>query len=153
MRLQAPRTRKSRSFATLASGLMLPAFAVGSSPDQRANRDSVDLVYQSISGGQPGLAAPADPTVTLTGWLQKRATEFRRTTLDANAFGSADTAPELLAAFNVGIAFTPRTRTGSLSKGQVVAFRTASGKTGLILIEEFPTAPAAAIQAQVRITK
>lgn len=153
LRLQAPLARTSRSFVMLSSGIVLPAFAVGPSPSQAANRDSIDLVYQSITGGQPGLAAPADPTLTLTGWPRKRATEFRRTALNATDFGNTDTVPELLAAFAAGTAFTPSTRTGSLSKAQVVAFRTATGKTGLLLVEDFATAPATAILMQVRITK
>lgn len=157
LRLQAPRTRNSRSYLALSAGLALPAFALGASTAQ--NRDSIDVVYLPLGVGARGLAAPADPTVPLAAWSpgSKRATEFRRTAVGFtfNNFTEADTTPELLAAFNAGTAFAPSTRTGTLTKGQVVAFRTAGEKpkVGLLYIEDFPTAPQAAILLQVRITK
>jgi hypothetical protein len=157
LRLQAPRTRGSRSYLTLLSGLALPAFALGATTAQ--NRDSIDVVYVPLGVGARGLAAPADPTVPLAAWspTSKRATEFRRTApgFTFNNFTEADTAPELLAVFNAATAFAPSTRTGVLTKGQVVAFRTAGAKpkVGLLYVEDFPTAPQAAILVQVRITK
>jgi hypothetical protein len=151
LRLQAPLTRKSRSYLALSAGLALPAFALG--PTTAANRDSIDVVYLPLAGGARALAAPADPALTLRSWATRRRTEFRTTTLNEAGFTAADSPAELLAAFTAGTVLTTPTNTGVLTKGQVIAFRTASNKTGLLYIDDFPTAPQLAVQLRVRITK
>ncbi|MBC6700490.1 hypothetical protein [Hymenobacter sp. BT190] len=151
LRLQAPLTRGSRSYLALSAGLALPAFAVG--PSTAANRDSIDVVYLPLAGGARALAAPADPALTLRSWTTRRRTEFRATTLDEAAFSATDSNAELLAAFAAGLPLTPSTNTGTLVRGRTIAFRTASNKTGLIYIDDFPTAPRPAVQLRVRITK
>ncbi|WBA41299.1 hypothetical protein [Hymenobacter canadensis] len=151
LRLQAPLTRQSRSYLALSAGLALPAFALG--PRTAQNRDSIDVVYLPLAAGARALAAPADPALTLSNWTTRRRTEFRTTTLDEAAFTAADSPPELLAAFAAGAPLTPSTNTGALVIGRTIAFRTASNKTGLIYVDAFPTAPRAAVQLRVRITK
>ncbi|WBO84262.1 hypothetical protein [Hymenobacter yonginensis] len=151
MRLQAPLTRKSRSYLALSAGLALPAFALG--PRTAQNRDSIDVVYLPLAAGARALAAPADPALTLRAWTTRRRTEFRRTTLNQAGFTAADSQAELVDAFATGTPLTPTTNTGVLTKGQVVAFRTITNKTGLLYIEDFPTAPRPAVLLQVRITK
>ncbi|HLK98331.1 MAG TPA: hypothetical protein VK364_11235, partial [Hymenobacter sp.] len=80
-------------------------------------------------------------------------TQLRSTTLNPTDFAAIDTQAELQAAFDNGVAFTPTSRTGALNQNQVVAFRTVENKVGVMLVESFPTAPTAAIQMQVRVTK
>jgi len=151
LRLQAPTNRGARSFASLSSGLALPAFSLGSRSAE--NRELIDLVYAPITGQRPGLASPNDPLLPLTGWATRRATELRRTTINPTDFAGIDTQAEIQAAFDNGVVFPSATRTGTLTQNQVVAFRTIDRKVGVMLVESFPTAPTAAIQMQVRVTK
>ena len=162
--LPAPTSPGSRSYLALLPGLALPAFSLRRLPENQA---LIDLVYLPLPNGARALAAPNDPLLRTTNplfragsWLAPRATELRATTLDSAAFAANDTEPELLAAFASGTALPLATRTGPLTArgreaGRVFAFRTADTrqKTGLLFIQSFPTAPAAAIRLQVRLTK
>jgi len=151
LRLQAPVNRGARSFVSLSSGLALPAFALG--PRTAGNRNLIDLVYVPISGSRPGIASPNDPSLALTGWVTRRTTQLRNTTISAQDFSGLDTEAELRAAFTNGTPFPLGSRTGTLAQNQVLAFRTEEDKVGVILVENFPTAPTDAILMQVRVTK
>lgn len=150
LRVSAPTGPGARSYVALLPGLALPPYALRNRPDNQA---LIDVAYVPLASNAPSLAVPTDPLAQLGNWANRRATQLRRTTLNEEAFNSADTAGELQAAFTNGTDFATATNTGPLVRNQVVAFRTADNKTGLLFIQEFPTAPTAAILMRVRITK
>lgn len=150
LRLPAPNLPAARRFLALRPGLALPAFTLRTSA---ANQALIDLVY--LPGAGSSLAAPNDPLLNsaLASWTTRRATQLRSTSLTQANFESLDTETELTNAFTTGSAFTPATRTGALTKGQVVAFRTADNSTGVIFVQDLLKAPTPAALLQVRVTK
>lgn len=147
VRLQAPGTAASRSFLALLPGLTLPGFTMRNNP---AAQQLVDLVYLPTAAGAPALSTPADTRLKLPSTWTKRATLLRLLT-DTASFAATTTSQGFEDVFSRAQA--PVTSTGALRRNQVVAFRTADLKYGLILIQEIKTTPTPTLNLQVRITK
>jgi hypothetical protein len=148
--LQAPGAFGRRTFLALREGLTLPSFSLRRIPE---NQQLVDLVYVPPTGTAtaPSLATTTDAALKLP-WTG-RATQIRSTTLTSTDFTNATTAAQLTALFNQGTAFIPATRTGPLTKGQIIAFKTPTDKYGLLLINDIITTGIRSLVVQVRVTK
>ncbi|RSK31176.1 hypothetical protein [Hymenobacter metallilatus] len=149
--LQAPGAFGRRSFLALREGLALPSFSLRTLPD---NQKLVDLVYVPGSTTiNPGLATTTDAGLKLP-WVG-RATELYRTPLTASAFTNYATTEDLtnIVTQYQNQRFTPTTRTGPLTKDQVIAFRTPDNKYGLLLVQDIITTGIRTLVLQVRITK
>ncbi|RSK49606.1 hypothetical protein [Hymenobacter rigui] len=149
--LQAPGAFGRRSFLALREGFTLPSFSLRNIPD---NQKLADLVY--VPGNttiNPGLATTTDTGLKLP-WTG-RATEIHPTPLTASAFGNYATTEDLTNIVNQyqSQKFTPATRTGPLTKGQVIAFKTPDNKYGLLLVQDIITTGIRTLVLQVRITK
>jgi len=160
--LQAPRTFTSRSYLALLPGLTFPRY-IGSSSDTKVPYPSlyplIDLVYVSGANNAATLVSPSavDTTQIITTlWptdsTTRRTTLLRTTDLNASTFAATSSVAALTAAYSAGTS-APATRTQTLVKGGVYAFRTQDKKVGLLYVEELITTPIPAVRLQVRITK
>ncbi|UPL49198.1 hypothetical protein [Hymenobacter sublimis] len=153
--VQAPArgTFGRRSFLALREGLVFPKFSVHS---LAANQAIVDLVYLPARDTRaPTLTTALDDTLGLK-WSTRRGTLIRRTSLNAAAFSGAATLAAFTTAFTQGAEFTPRTTsTGTLTKGQVIAFQTPApdSKYGLVLVQDIITTSIPTLVLEVRISK
>ncbi|MDB5236544.1 MAG: hypothetical protein JWR44_3537 [Hymenobacter sp.] len=151
---------RARVFLNLYYGLLLPKYAVlNQEHTLQQNQQLVDLIC-TAQGTSVALTAPADvsfqPYLRADVWPTRRATELRRTTLTATNFANASTAALLDAAFGNGLPFFNTTgaySTGTLGKGQVLAFRTVEGKTGLLLVSDLTLGSAPSLTCSVRVQK
>ena len=149
--LQAPGAFGRRSFLALREGLALPSFSLRRIPD---NQQLIDLVYVPGSTTvSPGLATASDAALKLP-WTG-RATEIHPTPLTSSAFANFATTDDLTNIFTQyrGQVFTTATRTGPLTKGQVITFKTPDNKYGLLLVQDIITTGVRTLVVQVRITK
>lgn len=149
--VQAPGAFGRRSFLALREGLVFPKFSVRTLAENQA---LVDLVYVTDPvTGAPTLATVRDARLNLP-WSTRRGTVIRRTTFNATTYANVT---NYLTAFNQGTAFETPTRTGPLTKGQVIAFEIPGGDTasryGLILVEEVITTGIRTLVLQVRYQK
>ena len=152
--VQAPTDFGRRSFLALREGLVLPGFSLRDNLPE--NQQLIDLVYLPERGtAAPTFATPPDDTLALPWPLRQRAaTLIRSTTLTDTDFGTTSTAAALATAFNNGTPFGPRaTSTGPLAEGQVLAFRTAEEKYGLLLVKSIITTGIRSVVVQVRVSK
>ncbi|TGE15662.1 hypothetical protein [Hymenobacter elongatus] len=147
VRLQAPGTAASRSFLALLPGLTLPGFTMRNNP---AAQQLVDVVYLPTAAGAPSLSTPADTRLKLPATWTRRATQLRLLS-DTASFAATTTSQGFEDVFSRAQA--PVTSTGALRRNQVVAFRTADQKYGLILVQEIKTTPTPTLNLQVRIAK
>jgi hypothetical protein len=153
-RLQAPVSARTLSFLDLDAGLLFPKTATRTNPDIQ---DRIDLLYLPAAGNPPILATPSDNLFTINkilgvqAWSRRNATVLKLTTLVPTGFTGATTPQALTTAFNS----TPTTitRTQPLLLNQVFAFQTASGQTGLLLVEKLPTSDRPTVDLRVRVTK
>lgn len=120
---------KSRVFLNLHYGLLLPKYAVlNRQPVLTANQQLIDLVA-TTDGAAINLSTLADVQVIPSNssiWpnANVRHTTLRATNLGTTGFNNAANATDFATAFNGGIRFAPdSTRTGTLAKGQTLAFR------------------------------
>lgn len=138
-----------RTFLALREGLTLPSFSLRRIPE---NQRMTDLVYvPGTTTAAPGLATTTDAGLKLP-WTG-RATQIRSTTLTASDFTNAATAAQFTTLFNQSTAFPTATRTGPLTKGQILAFRTPENKDGLLLVSDIITTGIRTLVLQVRVAK
>ena len=159
-RATLPARDRARTYCNLASGLVLPPYALlNGQQGLPANQTLVDLVAMSRASAL-SLEAPAArtqaPLLDDHRWpvAQRRVTLLRNTALTAADFTNAVTASAFRTAFAAGARFTPDTlSTGPLIKDQVLAFRTAGGATGLLYIADVLPGTPAAISCLVKVQK
>ncbi|WP_426489945.1 hypothetical protein [Hymenobacter sp. 102] len=149
--LQAPGAFGRRSFLALREGFTLPSFSLRRLPD---NQQLVDLVY--VSGSTtvaPGLATAADSALKLP-WAGRR-TEIRSTPLAPATLANYSTTEALTNVYNQYQAnsFPTPTRTGPLTKGQVLAFKTPDNRYGLLAVDNIITTGIPTLVLQVRVSK
>ena len=152
-RLQTPRDFDNRPYLALLPGLTFPRYSARMSQDVQ---QLIDLIYLPGANNGVVLASPADKRIPLA-WPEgsRRATQLRAPTVvpDLNAFNAADTTPELTAAFDTGTALADPLRTPALAKGQIIAFRTADQKSGLLYVDSFVLTPVPSVVLQVHVQK
>ena len=149
--LQDPGAFGRRSFLALREGLALPSFSLRRLPE---NQQLIDLVYVPGSTTvNPGLAVATDAGLKLP-WTG-RATEIRPTPLLASALTNYSTTEAFANVYNQyqGTTFPVRTRTGALTKGQVIAFRTPDNRYGLLSVQDIITTGIRALVLEVRMSK
>ena len=153
VRLQTPREFDSRPYLALLPGLTFPRYSARMS---QGVQQLIDLIYLPGANNGVVLASPADQRIPLA-WPggTRRSTRLRAPVpaLDLNGFNAADTNPELTGIFNSGAALADTLRTSPLVKGQIIAFRTADQKSGLIYVDSFVLIPVPSVVLQVHIQK
>ena len=156
----APVRDQARVFLNLRTGLLLPKYAlINNENSLQANQLLIDLICLTRNN-TVSLSAPAFAQVVLNAgtWpvANRRLTRLRRTSLSATDFGNANTNALLAAAFGGGTRFTDSLSTGTLAKGQVIAFRTTEDnteRTGLLLVSDLVLGTAPTLTATVRVAK
>ncbi|WP_162910798.1 hypothetical protein [Hymenobacter oligotrophus] len=147
-----PSVRRT-SLAALATprGLVLPAHAA----DARGFQELIDLVYVP-NGTGPTLAAPGAaaaetaPNLKVRGWATRRNTGLQLTALTPTGFGQINSDVAITAAVAAA-----GNRVGSLrvQKDQVLAFRTADNKDGLLLVRDVGTTSPVALVLDVKVIR
>ncbi|HEX8658510.1 MAG TPA: hypothetical protein VF690_13280 [Hymenobacter sp.] len=138
----------ARVYLSLSTGLLLPKYAL---VNQQPNQQLVDLVCV-IDNTNLTLKVPAPSSK----WLSTRVTRLRNTGLGTDEFTSATTADAFTNAFNSGQFFgnsADSLSTGTLRKNQVVAFRTAEGKSGLLLVSDLVLGTSPVLTCTVKVQK
>jgi len=101
-----------------------------------ANQQSIDFVYYWSANDGETIGAPDDAEVAMitslgvSSWTTKRATRFQPTTLTYTDFQNAAKADLIAAATGASA-----TEIDNLYPGDVHAFKTASGKSGMVYIQ------------------
>ena len=155
--LQAPASRAGarRSYLDARDGLTFAGYSAASNPSVQA---LVDLVYVPIANGGFSLASPNDPTaqarlnISTAAWPNARKTEVRLTNLTAAQFAEQNTEQLLFSGFN-DAPLSSANITASLAEKKVVAFNTADGRKGLILVDDILDTAIPTVRLQVRVTK
>ncbi|MDQ2769152.1 MAG: hypothetical protein M3Y54_01460, partial [Bacteroidota bacterium] len=155
-----PARDRARTYCNLAYGLVLPHYALlNGLQNLHANQTLIDLVAVSRASGL-SLESPASftyaPLLDANHWLpaQRRATQLRSTTRTLPDFNNAATTTAFQTIFAGGMLFpTDSLSTGPLAKEQVLAFRTADGKFGLLYVADAATGTAPALSCQVKVLK
>jgi hypothetical protein len=149
-------------FLNLSYGLLLPKHAVrNSEASVQPNQQLVDLVCVASNAGTTlRLDAPAADSLSKkllpASWplANRRRTRLLRTSLTASEFGTARTTASFATAFAAGTAYTRDSlSTGVLAKGNVVAFRTASGSYGLLLVSDLVPGTSPLLNCSVKVQK
>ena len=155
---------RSRVFLNLRYGLLLPKYAVlNQERTVETNQELVDLIC--VAGGTGTtvrLVAPAN-TDTATCKLPdvwalatRRATGLRLTGLTSDQFGKTVDA-DFATSYTAGTAYAPNAfATGTLSKGQVLAFKITDGTTeryGLLLVSDLISGSAPVLVCAVKVQK
>ena len=157
----APVRDRARVFLNLRTGLLLPKYAlINNENSLQANQLLIDLICL-IRNNTVSLHAPAstqDLSLSASTWpvANRRLTRLRRTGLSTTDFGNANTNALLATAFGNGTRFTDSLSTGTLTKGQVIAFRTIEDKTertGLLLVSDLVLGTAPTLTCTVRVQK
>jgi len=135
-------------YAPLVSGVQACALATatGATYTQagaKANASAIDILYFYGATANASFGCPADALTTaypdLPTWSVRNATQFATTSV---AFADVTTAAALQTAFDNGTLSTNGTvgnndgRIYNLSTNQVVAFKTAAGKAGILKVTE-----------------
>jgi len=151
---------QARAFVSLRSGLVLPKHALLNQQNTlQNNQPLVDLICvatnNSISLHAPAAASVA-ANLPATRWplANRQRTQLRRTALTPAGFTSAVTAPSFAAAFAAGTALSADSlSTGVLAKNDVLAFRTAEGLNGLLLVADLTTGTAPVLNCNIKVEK
>ena len=152
VQLQAPRTRSSRSALGALRGFVLPSYATAAPAFQQLT----DIVYVPGSTG-PRLAAPSAamaatvPNLGVSRWTQRRATGLVLTTITRAAFDAINSSVAIGEA--VSNAGTLGEITAPVAKDKVVAFRTADGRNGLLLVNAVSSAAPVDLQLSVKVQR
>jgi len=83
----------------------------------------------------------------------RRVTSLRKTGLTADDFTNALTTLAFTTAFNSGTKFTDSLSTGTLTKTQVLAFKTTEGKVGLMQINDIIFGTKPKLSCTVKVAK
>ena len=148
---------RARVFLNLPYGLLLPKYAVLNNENSvKANQQLVDLIC-TLRGGSLAWEAPADTAqnkyLLTTKWPVRRVTSLRKTGLTADDFTNALTTLAFTTAFNSGTKFTDSLSTGTLTKTQVLAFKTTEGKVGLMQINDIILGTKPKLRCTVKVAK
>lgn len=154
--LEAARRTSSRSILQARQGLVFPGFTVRGNP---AAQQLVDLIALPSAAGGIELASPTDasvaaaaPFLNVTAWPTRNATTIRQTSLTQAQFSQLTKATDLVALYDSAKVSTTPTRSGALVKEKVLVFRTATGRTGAIYVEDVTNTtalPRATLQVRV----
>lgn len=148
-------------FLNLRYGLLLPKYALlNQEASVQDNQLLVDLIgLTNRAGTALRLSAPADTQALKTPSARwpignRRATVLRQTRLTNDSLAAVNTADKFKAAFTVGTAFGPNLfSTGPLTKNQVIAFQTAEGLYGVLLVTDLVLGSAPVLTCTVRVQK
>jgi len=122
----------------------------------KANASKVDFLYWWGASSSATIGAPDDPNAAtvysnatngLATWSVRNATRFATTTVTANDFDSYTSDTEIIP-LATGAS---ETRLGSLAVGNVLAFKAASGKLGLIKITDITAGADGSITFDVKV--
>lgn len=153
---------RARVFLNLRYGLLLPKYALlNNQASLQANQPLVDVVCLTNSGGTTirlaGTAAAELSSRLSSGrWpvANRNRTRLLQTSLTDTDFGNADTTPDFVAAFVAGRPFVADSlSTGTLTKGSVLAFRTAAGYYGLMLIADLVPGTFPRLNCSIKVQK
>ena len=147
--------RGGRRFLALLPGLAMPSYSLRNHPE---NQQLIDLIFLPSDSAlvTPTHVRPLPLARPVTRWTgaNQRATVLHRTSISTADFSNTTTAASLQQAFdNNNVSFATPTSTGILSTNQVVAFKTADGRYGLIQVAERRRTPYSALKINVRIQK
>ncbi|MCR5887966.1 hypothetical protein LRS06_09270 [Hymenobacter sp. J193] len=153
--LYAARSASSRSSLAARDGLVFPAYPLLTDATLQA---SIDLVLIPAANGTVALAAPNDENVSAAAeavganaWTTRNATSLKVTALTPAQFDALNTSALITSSFDASpAAVVPNT--GVLAKDRVIAFRTATGRTGALHVKELfgtTAAPAAIVRVKV----
>ncbi len=122
--------------------------------DANNNSSLIDIIYYYGSSNEATLCAPNDVTVNggtgnlslATGLTTQNATTFTTTTVSASTFNamSDDTGFDAITSF-------PETKMVTLATDNVIAFKTAAGKIGLIKVSSITTGNTGSMTIDVKI--
>ena len=148
---------QARVFLSLPYGLLLPKYAVLNNENSvQPNQQLVDLIC-TVRGNSLAWQAPADTAqnkyLPATKWPVRRKTLLRQTGLTPDDFTKAITPLAFTTAFNSGTKFTDSLSTGTLTKTQVVAFKTTEGKVGLMQIVDIVLGTKPRLTCAVKVQK
>ena len=156
---------QARVFLNLRSGLLLPKYAVLNNENSlQTNQQLIDLIAVA-NNNTVSLVAPASTALGLntTKWpvANQRRTQLRQTGLTATDFNNASTSAVFAAAFAGGTTFNDPFNTGTLGKGQVVAFTvTEVGEgnishdyAGLLLVSDLVLGTSPTLTCAVKVQK
>ena len=148
---------RARVFLNLPYGLLLPKYAVLNNENSvQPNQQLVDLIC-TVRGSALAWQAPADTAqnkyLPATKWPMRRVTLLRQTGLTPDDFNKALTTLAFTTAFNGGTKFTDSLSTGTLTKDQVVAFKTTEGKVGLMHINDIILGTKSRLSCTVKVQK
>ena len=153
---------QARAFINLRTGLVLAKYSLLNSQNTlQGNQPFVDLICEatasSVSLNAP-LAASLRPSISATPqrWpiANRRRTVIRRTTLNATNFNEARTTASFRTACAGGTLLASDTlSTGPLTENAVLAFRTAEGLNGLILVADVVTGSLPILNCTIKVEK
>ena len=151
---------RARVFLNLRSGLVLAKYSLLNLQNGlQANQPLVDLIC--VASGT-GLSLNAPAATSMTGGLnasrwpltKRNRTRLLNTSLSVTDFGNAKTTNNFVAAFAGGTPLAPDSlSTGPLAKNKVLAFRTAEGLTGLILIVDLIPGASPVLNGSIKVQK
>ncbi|GAB3292076.1 hypothetical protein ACFQT0_07480 [Hymenobacter humi] len=153
---------RARVFLSLRDGLLLPKYAVrNNEASVQANQQLIDLVCVANRAGTTiRLDATAADSLSRklapSSWpvANRRRTRLLNTRLTATEFGNARTTGSFASAFAVGTAATRDSlSTGVLARGNVVAFRTANGYYGLLLVSDLVPGTSPRLNCSIKVQK
>ncbi|WP_303309541.1 hypothetical protein [Hymenobacter sp. BT730] len=156
--LEAARRTRSRSTLNARQGLVFPGFTVSTNPNAQ---QLVDLIALPSAAGGIELASPSDATVAdaapflnINIWptTARNATSIRRTSLTSAQFNALTKAASIVAVYDTADTPSTPTRSGALVKDNVLVFRTAAGRTGVLLVEDVTNntaTPRATVQVRI----
>lgn len=148
---------QARVFLNLPFGLLLPKYAVlNNERTVQPNQQFIDLIC-TVRGNSLAWEAPAttaqDSFLLAGKWPVRRATLLRRTSLTVDAFTKAVTTDAFTTAFNSGTEFADPYSTGTLTKTQVLAFKTVEGKVGLMQVVDIVPGTKPLLTCTVKVQK
>ena len=151
---------QARAFINLRTGLVLAKYSLLNSQNTlQGNQPFVDLICEATASSV-SLSAPAAASLTTSlnasRWppANRRRTVIRRTALTPTNFNEARTTASFRTAFAGGTLLASDTlSTGPLTENAVLAFRTAEGLNGLILVADVVTGSLPILNCTIKVEK
>ncbi len=148
------RRAAARPYVALRTGQLLPASA--GRPALPQNHRLIDLVVVETAA-DVRLAAPNVPALIALPdrWPNPRATRLHPTPFDNAGFGNPSTAAQFQSIFDTTAPYATSVEsyTDALAKGNVIAFKTADGRYGLIQVDDITRTPYTTLKLSVRMAK
>lgn len=122
------------------------------------NSAAVDLVFLYGEINKGTLASPSDETVPFVfdqveGWSTVNTTELKRLTMTASEFDAIEDGANIIAAFNNGSAPSEGQRINNLSGGDVFAYKTTNGTTGVVKVNTIDASASGVVSFDVKAVK